>query len=67
MKLANQRSTASTVWELEMASDDAQNSTVLTADNERLRQELAQMSEKIAPVEDRMSDRAEQGMVISGK
>ena len=50
-----------------MASDDAQNSTVLTADNERLRQELAQMSKKIVPVEDRMSNRAEYGMVISGK
>ena len=50
-----------------MASGDAQNSAVLNADNERLRQELAQMSKKVVPVEDRMSVRAEQGMVINGK
>ena len=50
-----------------MASGDAQNATVLNADSERLRQELAQMSKKVVPVEDRMSDRTEHGLVINGK
>jgi hypothetical protein len=50
-----------------MASGDAQDATILNADNERLHQELARLSRKVASAEDRASDNAENGLVIRGK
>jgi hypothetical protein len=50
-----------------MVSGDAQNGTVLNANNERLHQELAQLGKAIVSVEDRTADNAENGLINQGK